>query len=223
MPYPGQSRAPDRGHHCRRPELRHPHVEHHLPAILRPKSTPGELNRALLYLPELFPIRIGAAAVESEPRRRGTRRRRLRTPPALPGRRPSPLPRALGPPSLPGAQSTRSRRHRAPQPPEHHAPPPPWPCAAASRRRPWPCASPRAACRPAPPGRPGPRLGPAAAAGRPPPTRSAAAAAWPRAGRPRGQSRGGGRAGLPGKWGPAISPPFPLLCFKFYSLFWLKH
>ena len=43
-----------------------------LPATLRPKSSRGELNRNLLLLPDLFPTRIGAAAVESEPRRRGT-------------------------------------------------------------------------------------------------------------------------------------------------------
>ena len=72
-PYPG------RIEHRRRPPSPFPSsfaiaVELLSPAILRHKSTHGEPNRGLLLLPDLFPTRIGAAAVESKPRHRGTRR-----------------------------------------------------------------------------------------------------------------------------------------------------
>ena len=60
------------------------------PAILRPKSIPGEFPRGLLVLPDLLPTRIGAAAVESKPRRRGTRR----PPPACAAGPPCARPRA---------------------------------------------------------------------------------------------------------------------------------
>ena len=72
-PYPG------RIEHRRHPPSLFPSsfaiaVELLSPAILRPKSTHGEPNCGLLLLPDLFPTRIGAAAVESKPRRRRTRR-----------------------------------------------------------------------------------------------------------------------------------------------------
>ena len=72
-PYPG------RIEHRRHPPSLFPSsfaiaVELLSPAILRPKSTHGEPNCGLLLLPDLFPTRIGAAAVESKLRRRGTRR-----------------------------------------------------------------------------------------------------------------------------------------------------
>ena len=53
--------------------------------------------------------------------------RRPRTPPALPGRRPSPLTRALGPPGNPSRAAARSRSRRASPRPERRAPPAPPP------------------------------------------------------------------------------------------------
>jgi len=137
----------------------------------------------------------------------------VRTPPDLPGRRPSPLPRALGPPSLPGAQAACPRRRPARARPERgrrrRAPP----CAAAGRRAP-PCAALRRA--PVPP--PGVGHGRAAPPRRP----GSAGGSWCRAAaghlgparRPCGRSRGGGRAGSLTS-GPRLSAP-PLLCFSCY-------
>jgi len=157
--YPSLNRTQTAARHRRSRRAPPLFVELPLRGLLRPKSTHGELNRGLLLLPDLFPTRIGAAAVESEPRRRGTRRRRPRTPPALPGRRPSPLPRALGPPGNPSRAAARSRRRRASPRPERRAPPLLPACAAALAHA-RPCALARA--RPRKPAPPWPRASAAA-------------------------------------------------------------
>jgi len=96
-----------------------PHVDDHLPAILRPKSIPGKLPRGLLELLDFFPNRIHAAPPPFGRRAAAERAAAsARTPPDLPGRRPSPLTRALGPPCLPGAQAARPRHRPARARPE---------------------------------------------------------------------------------------------------------
>jgi len=201
-----------------------PLVDDHLPAILRPKSTHGELNRGLLLLPDLFFTRIGAAAVESKPRRRGTRR----PPPAHAAGPPCASPRtAAARPRAAWAQW--SLRRPTPRPPQAaaagtpQAPPlPPHAAAGGSARR-TPAAGPPCAGLRAPHRAPRAACWPWAWAGEdaaaPCPGRRACHGRGARARTKQGKGATGAGPGLPYKWGPAVSfpPPFSWFPISIYS------
>ena len=89
-----------------------------LPATLRPKPSRGELLATPSYSPTPSPPESAAAAA-GLPRAAAERAAAsARTPPDLPARRRSPLPRALGPPGLSGAYAAQPRGRRKPPPPE---------------------------------------------------------------------------------------------------------
>ena len=151
-------------------------------------------------------------------RRRATACHRRRTPRGPPARARAVAPRAARPPGSPGqhlplraADSAPPARDTARRRPSHGA-------AASALRVPLGRAAraPPGRRPPAPraPGRPGPRLQPRRTAAGQPRRRGAP----PRATRPRparaGAKQRRGRAWVPGKWGPAVSPPFTLLCFQ---------